>query len=71
MTPGKLYIGGRFTQIGLLPRGGYAGFNETTEPPSNTVLPGHHRDGAARQHGQLLQRHLDRLADVVHAAVAA
>ena len=39
VTPGKLYIGGRFTQIGLLPRGGYAGFNETTEPPSNTVAP--------------------------------
>ena len=37
--PGKLYVGGRFTQIGLLPRGGYAGFNETTDPPSNTVLP--------------------------------
>ena len=69
VTPGKLYIGGRFTQIGLLPRGGYAGFNETTDPPSNTVLPGHHGHGAARQHAQLLQRHLDRLADVVHAAV--
>lgn len=39
VKPGKVYIGGRFTQIGLLPRGGYAGFNETTDPPSNTVLP--------------------------------
>ncbi len=39
VKPGKLYVGGRFTQIGLLPRGGYAGFNETTDPPSNTVLP--------------------------------
>jgi hypothetical protein len=39
VQPGKVYIGGRFTQIGLLPRGGYAGFNETTDPPSNSVLP--------------------------------
>ena len=31
----------------------------------------HHGHGAAREHGQLLQRHVDRLADVVHAAVAA
>ena len=70
VTPGKLYIGGRFTQIGLLPRGGYAGFNETTEAPSNTVLPAHHRDGAARQLADLLERHLDRVADRLHAAVA-